>query len=753
MLIPSATRFLLITILATLGLTIFAQSSMTRIARISLIEGQVSYLRDKDSSNWFDAAMNTPLGEKDQVFTGARGRTEIQLTGRNVVRLDTETSFKISQFTTAVTQIALPVGNATIRIESLDRRQFHTVDVRDSNSDDPLYFEVNTPTVAVTLLKTGTYRINVREDGTTEINIRSGEAEIYNQEIGTMLLKKGRSIQIEGNDVSNYRLAKVQDKDSWDRWNDRRDDELYYQADSLSARYIPQGIPGGYDLDRHGDWWHTADYGYVWSPRSVQVGWSPYRVGNWRWYNDYGWTWISNEPWGWTPYHYGSWAYSSNRWCWVPRSSGITIALGFGSWSPARVTFFGWGNNRAYNNGYRDGYRDGRYDQVGWIPLAPGEHYRGNHGGNTIVNNTNIYGNNNTVVNSRVDGYRNYSAPGGLTRMEGRHFDSNRVAVNNTNLATTPVQTADIRNATTARGDVFRPVNRPGSEPPPQVNPTETQVGRQALDRRVIARDIARGGEVISPRNANNNTLTNGTPTLRTDNIPDRSSDRTFRSAERGNNSRTDAGVDPSRGENRGELRTDSNTVRSADRGSLVTTRRVERPTDTNVERPRTPDVVPSNNDRSVERNAERNTDRSARPDRPYTFGDGNSRTESSPRRTETERREMPSRNVERNVERPPSWETRRSEPRTEPRAEPQPRNEPRYEAPSRSSNREERPAPSREVRQERQQEAPRQVERAPQPRSEPRNEQPRSEPSRNTDRGSERPSRGAEGRRGNENQ
>ena len=722
MLIPSVSRFLLtFTVLASLCLIALAQTPMTRMARISLIEGQVSYLRDKDTNNWYDAAMNTPLGEKDQVFTGARGRTEIQLTGRNVVRLDSETSFKISQFTTAVTQVALPVGNATIRIESLDRRQFDTVDVRDSNADDPLYFEVNTPTVAVTLLKTGTYRINVREDGTTEINVRSGEAEIYNQEIGAMTLKKGRSIQIEGNDVSNYRLAKLQDKDSWDRWNDRRDDELYYQADSLSARYIPQGIPGGYDLDRHGDWWYTSDYGYVWSPRSVAVGWSPYRVGNWRWYSDFGWTWISTESWGWTPYHYGSWAYASNRWCWVPRSSGITIALGFNSWSPARVTFFGWGNNRAYNNGYRDGYRDGRYDQVGWIPLAPGEHYRGNHGGTTIVNNTNIYGNNNTVVNSRVDGYRNYAAPGGLTRMEGRHFDTNRVAVNYSNLATTPLQTADIRSGVTTRGDVFRPVNRPGNEPPPQVNPAATPAGRQALGRQVIARDIARGGEVITPRATTNNSLVNGTPTLRTDNVPNR--DRTVRSVERGNNSRTDAGVD-------------NNAVRSADHGALVTTRRVERPTDTNVERP-------SNTDRTVAptNNSERNVDRSSRSEnRPYTFGDGNSqRSEAAPRRTETERREMPTRNVERNVERPPSGETRR-EPRTEPRS-----NEaPRYEAPARN-NREERPTPSREVQR---QEAPRQVERAPQPRTEQRSEPQRSEPSRNTERSSERPSRGAEGRR-----
>ena len=50
-----------------------ADTPIIRMARISLIEGEVSYRRaNQDDKAWFDADMNTPLGEKDQVFTGPR---------------------------------------------------------------------------------------------------------------------------------------------------------------------------------------------------------------------------------------------------------------------------------------------------------------------------------------------------------------------------------------------------------------------------------------------------------------------------------------------------------------------------------------------------------------------------------------------------------------------------------------------------------------------------------------------------------
>jgi hypothetical protein len=685
--IPSTPSRFVLTVSLLLSLLAFAlaDTPLIRMARISFLEGEVSYQRaNQEDKNWYDASTNTPLGENDQVFTGQRGRAEIQLTGRNLVRLDGDTSFKIAQFTTAVTQISLPVGTAIFRIDSLDRRQFDIVSANDANRDDPLYFEVNTPTVSVTLLKTGNYRISVQNDGTTEVVVRSGEAEVYNQELGTIVVKKGRRILIEGSDPSLYQIARLPDKDAFERWSERRDAELAYQADSLSARYVPSGIPGVYDLDRYGDWWHTADYGYVWSPRLVAVGWSPYRVGAWRWYSDWGWTWISTEPWGWTPYHYGRWAYYRSRWCWIPWG-GSGVSVGF-SWSPALVTWFGWGNsyNRGYNNGYRDGYRDGRYDSVGWIPLGPGEPYHNPYwrrGNTTIVNNTNIYGNGNTV---RLDSYRNYNAPGGVTRMDGRRFATHRVAVNN--FDNTPLQQPAIRSAVTVRTDSLRPVV--AANAPPTVNPAADPTNRPVTQRNVVSRNGTRGGELIVPSGGQRGAVVNGMPTLRNSDVPDRTA--------RPDRSRHDANVqtfgqtsgasanpttilsDASHATNR----TDSGDARrNNDRRYDPEYRRVER----NPERP--PIDRPAAPAPSV--NAQPSGNRTERPSRPYTFGgDNNNRREDAPRNSpppdysprQTERREA----APRRREDTPRYEAPRYEPPREYRREERPAPPPRQEAPPR---------------------------------------------------------------------
>ena len=725
------TFFLLLSLFALA----LADTPIVRMARISLIEGEVSYRRaNQDDKAWYDASTNTPLGENDQVYTGQRGRAEIQLTGRNIVRLDSETSFKISQFTTAITQIGLPLGTATFRVDSLDRRQFDIIDASDSSRDDALYFEVNTPTVSVTLLKTGDYRLSVREDGLTELIVRSGEAEVYNQELGTIVVKKGRRIVIEGDGLGYYQISKLQDKDAFDRWNDRRDDELAYQSDSLSAKYVPQGIPGVYDLDRYGDWWQTPDYGYVWSPRTVAAGWSPYRVGAWRWYSDWGWTWVSTEPWGWAPYHYGRWSYQRNRWCWIPRGG---LSVGF-SWSPALVTWFGWGNGN-YNRGYNNGYRDGRYDSLGWIPLGPGEHYYNQHGrreNTTIVNNTNIYGNGNTVINQRIDNYRNYNAPGGITRMDGRRFDTHRVAVNNVD--TTPIQQPIIRSAVTARGDSMRPVAGPTTQPP--VNPAADPTNRPVTQREVVSRSFNRGGEGVRSSAERRSDVINSVPTLRSGDV-----DRTARPGRQDDNQNTNrVGVTPdvSRVTNRAgnnDTTDRTNTDRAnPDRNANSDYRRPDRSNDRSGERP----VIERPTTPALRNTEQPSGDRTERPNRPYTFGGDNTRrdsnpSESAPRRTETERREAPTRRVE---------ET------------------PRYEAPRqeppREYRREERPAPSRETRSERyerpaspppRQEAPRQEaprQEAPRQQAPPRQETPRYEAPRQERPSSPPPSNGGGGDR-----
>ncbi len=500
--------------LSALGL---ADEPILKVARVSLIEGEVSYQRAGSTrSDWFDATINTPLGENDQLYSGADGRAEIQLNGRNIVRIYRSTNLKVTQFTTGTTQLALSLGTATFRIESLDRRQFQIVNAGDPDRDEPLYFEVDTPTVAITFLKEGTYRINVREDGTTEVIVRRGSAEVFNQTFGTIPVKQGRQMFIEGTDVEAWRVAKLDDKDDWDRWNDRRNDDLYARSELRSSRYVPNGVAGLYELDHYGDWYETSDYGYVWSPRAITVGWAPYRSGYWNYYPTYGWTWISHEPWGWAPYHYGRWSYYHNRWCWIPQG-GFGVTISNWSWHPSLVVFFGSGGS-GYRNGYRNGYRDGYYDRVGWIPLGPGERYYGTSGygnyGRTVINN-NITINNNNLAPRALGELRNYNAPGGITGVSGQRFLGSRVVVDEKN---PPQQIASGSQINVREARPFS--GRSVEMQPQQVEKPRAPIANEAVSRRIESQVVTRRvadatGNSLNRSGDTTRTVESGVPALR----------------------------------------------------------------------------------------------------------------------------------------------------------------------------------------------------------------------------------------------
>lgn len=108
----------------------------------------------------------------------------------------------------------------------------------------------------------------------------------------------------------------------------------------------PVGDYGSFydSLSPYGNWFETADYGYVWQPLIVNdVTWRPYTRGHWA-CTDRGWFWISEEPFGWACYHYGRWALCHGYgWVWVPGTE----------WAPSWVCWRSGGSH------------------VGWAPLPP----------------------------------------------------------------------------------------------------------------------------------------------------------------------------------------------------------------------------------------------------------------------------------------------------------------------------------------------------------------------------------------------
>ena len=97
------------------------------------------------------------------------------------------------------------------------------------------------------------------------------------------------------------------------------------------------------NLEPHGSWHVSAQYGQVWQPAVYNPQWNPYYDGHWV-YTDVGWTWVSDYGWGAIPYHYGTWVADPYLgWVWVP---GYT-------WAPSWVVF-----------------RTGP-DYIGWAPVPP----------------------------------------------------------------------------------------------------------------------------------------------------------------------------------------------------------------------------------------------------------------------------------------------------------------------------------------------------------------------------------------------
>ena len=348
------------------------------VGRLSLINGSVSLARG-DSGEPINASINEPLATSDRVVTGRGSRAEIQFDPGSMIRLDANTEVRMGDLQYRHYLVQISQGTTIFRVLQ----------------DTAARIEISTPSVSVAPLRAGIYRVTVRPDGSSEITVRAGEAEL-NSPSGSERLPAGQTMFSRGPvDNPEFRSAAAIPYDEWDRWNADRD-RFFEQAPDVS-RYAGSDIEGAQELANYGRWVWDPQYGYVWTPTNEPPDWAPYRDGHWDDVDYYGWSWVGDEPWGWAPYHYGNWYRASFGWAWYPGAIGPRHY-----WRPALVGFFGFGSP---GFGVSLGFG---YGNVGWVPLAPFEHYRpwygrGFSGGRnlSIVNNRNIA---NVYRNARFSG-------------------------------------------------------------------------------------------------------------------------------------------------------------------------------------------------------------------------------------------------------------------------------------------------------------------------------------------------------------
>jgi hypothetical protein len=413
----------------------------SRVARLSYTHGEVSF-NPAGTDDWVSAVVNRPLTTGDKLWTDNRARAELHI-GSAAIRLSGNTGFSFLNLDDRTAQIRVTEGTLSVRVRRLE---------------DDETFEIDTPNLAFSVLRAGSYKINVNEAGdTTIVTVRDGEGEvtgggsaytIHPRETGTFA-------GIDQLDADIQRFG--DDDDDFDHWCHDRD----RHADrSTSARYVSSDVIGYDDLDDYGGWRPDHEYGNVWFPHTTVVGWAPYRYGHWVWISPWGWTWVDDEPWGFAPFHYGRWVVVRGVWGWVPsppRPVAVGVVYVRPVYAPALVAWVG-GPHFSVGIGIGGGGGVG----VAWFPLGPRDVYcpsyhvseryvqNVNISNTTVINEThitNVY--NNVYVNKTVNvtnvTYQNQTQPNAVTATSHQAFTSaqpvgrNMVKVDAREVASAPV--------------------------------------------------------------------------------------------------------------------------------------------------------------------------------------------------------------------------------------------------------------------------------------------------------------------------
>src|SRR5436305_3170815 len=134
----------------------------SRVARLAYASGNVSF-NPAGTDDWVTAVVNRPMTTGDKLWADDGARAELHL-GYATVRLSDHTGFSFLNLTDDVTQLRLTEGTLNIRVRHL--------------GDDET-FEVDTPNLAFSILRPGSYRVNVNEAGeATVVAVRDGQGEV-----------------------------------------------------------------------------------------------------------------------------------------------------------------------------------------------------------------------------------------------------------------------------------------------------------------------------------------------------------------------------------------------------------------------------------------------------------------------------------------------------------------------------------------------------------------------------------------------
>jgi hypothetical protein len=282
------------------------------LVRLSYVQGQVRILQG-EATQFDQAQANMPLLAGYTLSTGDDGQAEVEFTDGSVARVTPNSQLRLDR---------LP--GADTRNEPTEMTMVSGLGYFELNTANGQHFSVHFNAAVAQPASNSIFRINL--DSTPDLSVMVGTVRASVSGAFDQTVEEGGSLHFDANDSSNVATAAIQ-SDTWDQWNQDRDNQIAQQAQQQTSARETSGAsnePGWDDLDANGDWYPAEGYGDVWVPNDQPAGWDPYGNGYWANYPGWGSTWISGYPWGWLPYHCGAWNYwDSMGWGWIPGQCGL----------------------------------------------------------------------------------------------------------------------------------------------------------------------------------------------------------------------------------------------------------------------------------------------------------------------------------------------------------------------------------------------------------------------------------------------
>lgn len=287
-------RILLPILALGLAATATAADLPSQIGRLAGVSGPVAY-RPAAAAAPGEALVNTPLAAGSRIETAPRAHAVVDIAAGRFY-IDGDSTVAIAALGPGTAAVAIEKGALILRILPGGAGQVFIVETPRGKlrADQPGYFEVAVSGDVVT------------------VAALEGGAQF---EETTVLPPGSRAIFAPG-------AAPALGMAEQDDFIHRVAAEVAENSeDQLEApRHVSAQATGFQELQRHGLWVASEQYGWVWEP-SVASDWAPFRQGRWVEIAPWGRTWIDDAPWGFAPAQYGSWAQVNSRWVWVPGSA------------------------------------------------------------------------------------------------------------------------------------------------------------------------------------------------------------------------------------------------------------------------------------------------------------------------------------------------------------------------------------------------------------------------------------------------